>query len=450
MTKKGSGVGRTTDIAGSWLAVAAVTAPLLVLVIAIAAATLWDVPAKGGIEIAKGIAEFLAFFAALVYFVIRLLAGEFIFGRLESELTAETPFADKELVRATVKLKNPGQATHRVTDARLWVFLLDADGAAPEWRASGSDGLLQVPARLHERRLDALDFTRVSVVGEKLQARQSFEGTPWLNIEPGGSQRREFLFRLAPGLYKLEFRLVSFARFAGRAGLIRMLGPLQSLGRGAQWVATAVVQVPPIAIQARIGILAYGSLIDDPGDEIAAATESVDGAVTPFAVEFARSSSTRGGAPTLIPVPHGGAPVRARIFVLRADVTEAAAKDMLWRRETRQVGRYDPPEHPGANTVMVKARHDQGGLRTILHTEIAANITPLTAEALAQRAYDSANDPALLRDGRDGVSYLIDAKRNGITTPLLAAYEDAVIRLVDGAQSLEDARERLRARVLGG
>ena len=52
-----------------------------------------------------------------------------------------------------------------------------------------------------------------------------------------------------------------------------------------------------------IGILAYGSLIDDPGDEIKPLVkQKIEGVETPFAIEFARSSKSRNGAPTLIPV----------------------------------------------------------------------------------------------------------------------------------------------------
>ena len=81
--------------------------------------------------------------------------------------------------------------------------------------------------------------------------------------------------------------------------------------------------------------MAYGSLIEEPGNEILAATEKilVADVKTPFPVEFARTSSKRAGAPTLIPYK-GGERVPARIFVLRPQLSEQEAKDMLWRRET--------------------------------------------------------------------------------------------------------------------
>src|SRR5437868_3179520 len=53
----------------------------------------------------------------------------------------------------------------------------------------------------------------------------------------------------------------------------------------------------------KVGIFGFGSLIADPGEELANATASRMEAETPFAVEYGRTSKkTRGGAPTLVPV----------------------------------------------------------------------------------------------------------------------------------------------------
>ncbi len=58
----------------------------------------------------------------------------------------------------------------------------------------------------------------------------------------------------------------------------------------------------------KIGVLAYGSLIGDPGKELKPFIEdTVEDVTTPSRVEFARSSGTRDGGPTLIPVTTGGA-----------------------------------------------------------------------------------------------------------------------------------------------
>src|SRR5258708_5570037 len=69
------------------------------------------------------------------------------------------------------------------------------------------------------------------------------------------------------------------------------------------------------------GIFGFGSLISDPGEELAAATASRRELETPFAVEYGRSSNTRGGAPTLVPVATGGAKVKATVFVLKDSVS---------------------------------------------------------------------------------------------------------------------------------
>src|SRR5258708_23224778 len=88
-----------------------------------------------------------------------------------------------------------------------------------------------------------------------------------------------------------------------------------------------------------VGILAYGSLIEDPGPEIAAATARIEsGVTTPFRVEFARTSTTRGGAPTLMPVTAGGAPVPAQIIVLKDTISREEHPALLCRPKTPPFG----------------------------------------------------------------------------------------------------------------
>jgi hypothetical protein len=138
----------------------------------------------------------------------------------------------------------------------------------------------------------------------------------------------------------------------------------------------------------KIGILAFGSLIDHPGKEIEAMeirSERRQEVETPFAVEFARSSRGRAGAPTL--VPHSqGSKVKANVIVIHSSTLEYA-KDCLWRRELNNVG--------------------QGA------------------------------------DGRDGITYLIEAKCNGVRTPLSPSYEQEILRQT-GTTTLKDAYKRVR------
>jgi hypothetical protein len=195
-----------------------------------------------------------------------------------------------------------------------------------------------------------------------------------------------------------------------------------------------------------IGILAYGSLIRDRGWELESLVVEEREVVTPFSVEFARTSRKRDGAPTLIPVADGGAPVSARLLVLREGTSKKEAQDVLWRRETDRVGSsegYQHPVAPGPNTVVIRTLENLEGVAKVFYTEIAANIDPLTVEELARLAIRSASRPAG-ENRRDGISYLIDAKCAGIMTPLMPEYEREILRRT-GASSLEGAYERARA-----
>ena len=66
---------------------------------------------------------------------------------------------------------------------------------------------------------------------------------------------------------------------------------------------------------------------------------------------------------------------------------------------------------------------------------------PLTPEHLAELAIRSAR---LERTGRDGISYLIRAKKNQIVTPLSPAYEAEILRRT-GTSSLESALKIIEA-----
>jgi len=194
-----------------------------------------------------------------------------------------------------------------------------------------------------------------------------------------------------------------------------------------------------------IGILAYGSLIDDPGEEIQAVVLSkLEGVQTPFKVEFARSSTGRSGAPTLVPVEEGGACVKAVILVLKEQVAVDKAKDMLWRRETNQVfssNSYEPSPNPGPDTVCIKELRHFQSVETVLYTSIKPNIDGLTPRKLARLAIDSV---CKTERGRDGISYLINAKSNGIRTPLTLEYEKEIKRQTK-TESLEEALEKLQS-----
>jgi len=190
-----------------------------------------------------------------------------------------------------------------------------------------------------------------------------------------------------------------------------------------------------------IGILAYGSLIEDPGKEIKPIIrERKDGITTPFSIEFARSSSTRNGAPTVVPVESGGNPVNATILILKSGINPDEAEDLLWRRETRKEcsdKHYTRPSVPTPNKVFVECLTDFAEIDIVIYTKLGENITNLCAERLADLAIDSAKAKAG-RDGKDGISYLISVKRQGITTPLMPDYETAILQKT-GTTNLVDA-----------
>lgn len=193
-----------------------------------------------------------------------------------------------------------------------------------------------------------------------------------------------------------------------------------------------------------IGILAYGSLIKDPGIEIKALIkEKIKNIETPFKIEFARTSKSRNGAPTLVEYDDGSR-VNGQILVLKDDVTLSKAKSLLWRRETRKENtskEYTKVENPSANTVMVKEIKNFSDVDIVIYTSIGSNIESVTPNELSDLAIKSAKKEAG-RDKKDGISYLISVKTQGIVTPLMDAYEKAILEKMD-CNTLENALNKI-------
>jgi hypothetical protein len=196
----------------------------------------------------------------------------------------------------------------------------------------------------------------------------------------------------------------------------------------------------------KIGILAYGSLIDDLGKELQPLEVGRSDVVTPFPVEYARSSRKRGGGPTLIPVPEGsevGAKVKAKLIELRAGVSEPDATDMLYRRETGAAGRYDPNHDPTSpNKVWVDRIVNWEGVGVALSTRIGPNIVPLTPDRLAELAIQSAKKKDL-KVGEDGINYLERCNAAGIVTALSPAYTQRILAITQ-APDLKEAYQKAR------
>jgi len=190
----------------------------------------------------------------------------------------------------------------------------------------------------------------------------------------------------------------------------------------------------------KIGILAFGSLIDDPGREIA---NVISGGLitieTPFPVEYGRFSLSRGGAPTLVPHASGGS-VTAQILPLTSECSKQFAMDILWRREIRSSNssrKYSPGT--GANAVLVKVCRDFHDFDEVFYTDFnkEGKCFDLTARKLASAAIESVGRAD---SGKDGITYLLNNIRNGIITPLTPEYETSVLAMT-GAALLEEALE---------
>jgi cation transport regulator ChaC len=188
-----------------------------------------------------------------------------------------------------------------------------------------------------------------------------------------------------------------------------------------------------------IGILAYGSLLDDPGEELSGRiVQRIDGVRTPFSVEYARSSRSRDGAPTLVPVASGGSRLEAAVFTLGSDVDEATARTLLLRRESHRADVQATPDHPS----WIHRVHGLAGMDTCLYAALEANLRDPTPRQLAQLAGRSAARESGARR-RDGISYLDAQLRRGVTTPLTEPYVDAVLALT-GARDLAEAWQVVR------
>ncbi len=178
--------------------------------------------------------------------------------------------------------------------------------------------------------------------------------------------------------------------------------------------------------QRRIAVLAYGSLIHQPGAGLALLIASVEPCRTPFPVEYGRASRRWHGGPVLVPHERG-APVDGALLMLADDVDLGTAVDLLAAREGLESGR---------GVVEV----DMPGDRLVIAASLPRNLPApdMEPDALARRAVESAR-----HDARNGVAYLNGAMRSGIVTPASEAYAERILERV-GATSLDEA-ERLLA-----
>lgn len=197
-----------------------------------------------------------------------------------------------------------------------------------------------------------------------------------------------------------------------------------------------------------IGILAYGSLINDPGVEIGPLIVHRIPTTTPFPVEYARLSSTRGGSPTV--VPHtAGKPVKAVVLMLSEVVFINEAKNLLWRRETRmeESGRVYH-ESPLPNAVVIRNFPGFCDFEHVLYTDFnqSGKLSAPVPKVLAEAAVKSVTKA---KHGEDGISYLINLITAGVETALTEQYQNEILALTSSS-TLADALSFLRSKTQGG
>lgn len=206
-----------------------------------------------------------------------------------------------------------------------------------------------------------------------------------------------------------------------------------------------------------IGILAYGSLITDPGTELEPFIFEKIPCTTPFCVEYARRSTSRANAPTLAIVPESiGAPVKGVVLLLKPDVDIQDSKNMLFRRELHRENDVtaiyiDQVQRKKKDALVIEVLADYCGCDEVYYTELEANFSKILdpnipneakSNLLAHAAIDSVTS-ATFEAGLDGVQYLQDNVKAGIKTPLSRLYETAILELTDHASNLAEARLRI-------
>jgi len=203
-----------------------------------------------------------------------------------------------------------------------------------------------------------------------------------------------------------------------------------------------------------IGILAYGSLLADPGWEIKDHTDRIIRSVdTPFPVEYARRSRTRSGAPTLVPVQPGkGIPVQAAVIVLKESNSLQNACDILYRREIHRPGdlqkKYREPRGQNTDHIRIDVLRDFAGLDTVVYTNLSCNFEQIVddtyddhekAELLSIAARESLTEETFYTC-QDGIHYLDTARHYGVRTRLTDIYLRAILALSGHATDLATAR----------
>jgi hypothetical protein len=172
--------------------------------------------------------------------------------------------------------------------------------------------------------------------------------------------------------------------------------------------------------QPQIAIVAYGSLIYEPGEALAELVQETEPCRTPFPVEYGRHSRKWGGGPVLTVDPRGE-PVDGLRMVLKPGLPLGRVIDVLALRE-------------GISSAEGIIQIDQPGPLAHLTCALPRNLATADMDpaALARRAASSVRNGDL-----NGVAYLREAVQAGVRTARTDAYVAALLAISAAADLLE-------------
>lgn len=177
-----------------------------------------------------------------------------------------------------------------------------------------------------------------------------------------------------------------------------------------------------------IGIYAYGSLIERPGEDIKPLIEEYIDHVSPWPIEYARSSSSREGAPTVV-IFRSGSHVNGKILRLSLELNERNLQKVIYIVHERE-------ERPGMNYIKTMTL---GKFSAVVYCDIPATISNPTPDILAQLAINSVK--ACQEKGKlekNGIRYLLENINRGVITPLTESYKAKILEKT-GTNNLEEA-----------
>lgn len=187
-----------------------------------------------------------------------------------------------------------------------------------------------------------------------------------------------------------------------------------------------------------IAILAYGSLIWNPGDEIKQHTISVLDVICPFKIEYARKSSTREDAPVLVKLSDEPGKTNAKLFVTdlhTSDENKAFVKEMIRQREDC-----------GEKYVKVLEKPLKK-FSVIFYADLPKNMDKVNINELADLAIKSVEKCKKKgKPEKNGIRYLLNNIKSGVITELTDSYANKIMEITK-TDSLEEAETKELKRV---